>query len=334
MLIYLKPNRCIVCGTNLSRAFNNVEDKVYGVPGKWNIDRCDDPNCAVLHLAHDLTVKQISSFYETYSTHSPPVVATRGVKKLYRDALKHIQHLHLGYPVEQHGSAKIVAQVLDRVPYFREMAKSRVYWLPYVADGVVVEVGFGNGQSLALLRELGWRVHGCELDETCVDFAQHMGFDAVLGEFTDGLFGAGSVDAVVASHAIEHVPDPRAFFNEALRILLPGGRMILRTPNAASDDAKRTGSAWRGLEVPRHLSIHTPGSLASLARQTGFEDIRVCGTPLGGFITQQSKQLHAHETPSRRQSLKTVPFDMSETLRAIRENQTCAEIYLSCAKPH
>lgn len=41
-----------------------------------------------------------------------------------------------------------------------------------------------------------------------------------------------SVDHVVSFQVIEHIRDDRAFLNEARRVLRPGGRLILTTPNA------------------------------------------------------------------------------------------------------
>lgn len=332
MVIYRRPTRCMVCQSELKPAFRGVEDRVYGVSGRWDLDRCMAPDCAALYLAHDLTAAQLGSFYETYSTHAPPVLDAPGIKGLYRSALRHIVHRRLGYPTAQGGKAALLARLLDAIPYFRQMALSRVFWLSCVPGGRVIEVGFGNGQSLALLREAGWDVAGSEIDAACVETARNLGFEVVHGEFTAGLFAAASADAVVASHAIEHVPDPRAFFAEARRVLRPGGRLVLRTPNAASTDARRAGPAWRGLEVPRHLTIHTPGSLAILAEQEGFAEISVRGTPLGGFIVQQSREQLRGDVPASSQSRKTVPFEMLETVRSIADNVRCAEIYLSCVK--
>lgn len=43
---------------------------------------------------------------------------------------------------------------------------------------------------------------------------------------------AGSVDLAIADCVLEHVPDPKGFFAEAARVVKPGGRLCIRTPNA------------------------------------------------------------------------------------------------------
>lgn len=329
-LIHERPHRCRVCCGPVEPWISKVEDRIYGVAGEWSFVRCAGAECGVIYLDHDLTVEQLAGFYAGYGTHSPPVLTARGVKRLYRDALAAVQQRQLGYAGNVERRARWIGGVLERIAFFRQSALSRLFWLPARVDGRVLEVGFGNGQALAQLRSAGWNVVGCEFDSICIAQARALNFEVHEGGLIDAQFAADSFDAVVANHAIEHVPDPAAFVREAARVLKPGGRMVLVTPNAASRDARRYGADWRGLEVPRHLSIHTPQSLARMAQDAGFARVEVFGTPLGGFILQQTRELHAGKPVSPRQNWKTMIYNLRAARIAKRNHLDSEEIVLSC----
>ncbi len=46
-----------------------------------------------------------------------------------------------------------------------------------------------------------------------------------------GLFESGSIDVVIASWVLEHLPRPQVTFGEIARVLRPGGRFFFLTPN-------------------------------------------------------------------------------------------------------
>lgn len=52
----------------------------------------------------------------------------------------------------------------------------------------------------------------------------------IVGDAYNLPFGDESVDYVVAGETIEHLEDPQAFVNEALRVLSPGGYLAISTP--------------------------------------------------------------------------------------------------------
>jgi SAM-dependent methyltransferase len=74
---------------------------------------------------------------------------------------------------------------------------------------------------------------------------------------------AGSVDAVYASHVLEHIPAgaPRlAVFNEAWRVLKPGGRFELWVPllayrSTVTCETVLSGELWPALADPTHVSL-------------------------------------------------------------------------------
>jgi SAM-dependent methyltransferase len=68
-------------------------------------------------------------------------------------------------------------------------------------------------------------------------------------------FADGSLDAVIASEIIEHVPDPAAFVSELIRILRPGGSLIISTPY--KEKIKYCLCIHCNRTTPLHAHIHS-----------------------------------------------------------------------------
>ena len=291
-LVYSRPNQCGACGAPLHPWLSGVRDRVYGVGGDWDLFRCGNAACAAAYLDARLTGEQLGSFYATYSTHSDPVLTVSGAKRGFRQAIEWFLHRNLGYRRPDASTAtSVLARFFRLIPLLRHMASLRVFWLPYVANGKLVEIGFGNAQTLLQMHDLGWDVEGIEFDTVCVDKARALGLRVGEGDFLAQNYADGSLDAVVGSHVIEHVPDPGELIAAIHDKLAPGGRMVLITPNGKSLGCRLMGADWRGLETPRHLTIQTSGSLIRHAERAGFRTVKLIGTPLGGGILQQSVQI-------------------------------------------
>jgi SAM-dependent methyltransferase len=93
----------------------------------------------------------------------------------------------------------------------------------------------GSGYSLIRCCRNDWPFHVtcCDLDEAAM---RKMAIDApdyrwVLKDVTNLPFNNGEFDVVFAGEIIEHLPDPQKGFREWLRVLKPGGVIILSTPN-------------------------------------------------------------------------------------------------------
>jgi len=98
-------------------------------------------------------------------------------------------------------------------------------------DRIVVDLPAGKGSSSGVLRERGARVEAYDL------FPQFFEAEGVVCTRAD-LRGRLPIadrhaDLVLFQEAIEHLPDPLGALMELNRILKPGGRLILTTPNVS-----------------------------------------------------------------------------------------------------
>jgi O-antigen chain-terminating methyltransferase len=84
---------------------------------------------------------------------------------------------------------------------------------------------------------------------------------------------ASSVGAVTALHVVEHLPfhDVLALIDEALRVLCPGGILILETPNPENLQV----AANTFYLDPTHRRPIPPALLQFVAESCGFTDIEV-----------------------------------------------------------
>lgn len=332
-LLYSRPDQCDACGSALHPWLSGVRDRVYGVDGEWGLYRCSDKNCANGYLDARLTPEQLGSFYTSYSTHCAPILHAGGAKRLFRQAIEWRAHRGLGYPRPNvPTTAKIFGWIFGFIPLLRHTAFSRVFWLPHKRQGKLVEIGFGNAQTLLHMSDLGWNVEGIEFDQVCIEKARALGLQVGEGDFFAQDYTEGSLDAVVGSHVIEHVPDPGRLIAEIRAKLAPGGRMVLVTPNGKSFGSSAFGTDWRGLETPRHLTIQTPGSLIRHAEQAGFRNIKLFGTPLGGGILQQSLQIRSGRSVGQAGRIAQLGWAaIASVLHAVAP-QRSEEIVLFCEK--
>jgi len=97
-----------------------------------------------------------------------------------------------------------------------------------------LDAGCGDGRYLsALAGELPERKAGVDISERILDTARRR-TDAELRQANlESLpFGDGEFDLVLCSQVIEHVVDAPAALRELVRVLAPGGALILSTDNA------------------------------------------------------------------------------------------------------
>jgi 2-polyprenyl-3-methyl-5-hydroxy-6-metoxy-1,4-benzoquinol methylase len=256
--------------------FEGLKDALYGAPGEWTLHRCT--GCAAAYQDPRLTPACIGSAYRRYYTHQagPELPADPGATGRAAELKVRLRN---GYLVWRYGLPLVPAwKSLGRLvlcfPRHRIAFDTSVRHLPLPHSGArLLDVGCGGGDFLAHARSLGWAVTGLEVDAAAAKTARGRRIDVLDVPLADARLPDGAFDAVTMNHVLEHLHDPVGTLAEVRRILKPGGRLWLATPNLDSPLCRALGPSWRGLEPPRHLVLFGKEALRRAILAAGFTDL-------------------------------------------------------------
>jgi len=133
----------------------------------------------------------------------------------------------------------------------------------------VLDAGCATGAMLAFLQERGWQVTGVEISPSAEYGRGRQGLDIRDTPLEECRFPDGSFDLALASHLVEHLNDPGAFLREVWRILRPGARLLLITPNIDGFQARLFGSRWRSA-IFDHLYLFSARTAKAMLKKAGF----------------------------------------------------------------
>ncbi len=154
------------------------------------------------------------------------------------------------------------------------------HYVPWFADGPVLELACGRGEFLGLLGEAGVEAQGVDLDEGMVQTARAAGLDVQHGDAVGALRARadGSLRGVFSAHFAEHlVPaDLQVVVAESARVLAPGGVFVAATPNAACLSVLGH-DFWAD---PTHVRPYDPRLLAFFCAAAGLEVVETGANPL------------------------------------------------------
>lgn len=111
-----------------------------------------------------------------------------------------------------------------RLAMVRDYAGERIH-------GAVLENGCGVGEYLSRLNEDAQLMLGLDVEFERVEEAHAKGPFAMLGVGEALPMQEGAFDLVLSNEVIEHVQDDRLAIQEIVRVLKPGGRLMLFCPN-------------------------------------------------------------------------------------------------------
>lgn len=246
---------CAVCGVQSKSRVLAAREMMFGLRHPFSYAEC--PACGSLQLL-DPPVDMAPYYPENYPSFQPDppdAEQNRGMKRLLGSLL-----IDSALP----GTGMLAALLKERYPLgnWARICGAR-------RDDAILDVGCGHGSLLRRMHRWG--------------FTNLSGIDPFAREEIDqpGLRTrrlelaalAERYDLIMLHHVLEHVADPVTTLAQARERLLPGGRMLVRFPLAASEAAQRYGTDWFQLDAPRHLVIPSLRGFVRLADRAGL-DIR------------------------------------------------------------
>ena len=246
---------CICCGSAGRLLYSDVRDQLFGAPGVWSIRLCSNRDCGLGWLDPQPEPQEIPKLYEGYWTHGSA------------DGQPPSPDAGLSSPAKRNVK-KAAAAILF---WQRRAWLSDCRYLHDLPPGRLLDVGCGMGEFAAGMAALGWTATGIEFDpETVAAARRQPGITVHEGSVEDQKFADDSFDAITMSNVIEHLPDPLGTMRELARVLRPGGRLVVITPNIQSMGHAIFGPAWRGLEPPRHLFLFSAKALERFGEAAGL----------------------------------------------------------------
>lgn len=222
---------------------------------------------------------------------------------------------------------RTVPGIAEENYWFRRHEVAYEHILDRCRHRAVLEAGSGEGYGANLISTVATAVTCVDYDLSAVEHtrARYSHLEIHQANLIDLPLPDSSVDTVVNFQVIEHLWDQQAFISECLRVLRPGGELLISTPN------RITFSPGRDTPLnPFHTRELDPAELRELLTTPGFvvtEALGVShGTVLreldatwgGSFIDAQieralSGQPWPQELTADVAAIRTADFDISDS---------------------
>lgn len=263
----IKINKCAVCGNKKFKFLFFAYDRMLHIAGRFTVKQC--LTCSLVFLDPMPSQEALKKYYPSKKYYSYTSNKKRGLFERLRAYLT----LHYYTPTF---FSTIIATFIQNVPAMPS----------YVAHGKILDIGCGAGDTLLLLKKLGWHTYGVDMDAHAIANAKKNGLKNVnlgtykhLRTYPDNYF-----DAIRLHHVIEHIDNPGLCLELIRKKLKKNGELVIGTPNADSIVAVLFKSYWYNLDIPRHLFLFSPKTLASFAVKKGYSVEKVEYCQAGGII--------------------------------------------------
>lgn len=146
----------------------------------------------------------------------------------------------------------------------------------YRVKGNLLEIGSAKGYFLQKAKELGYRIYGLELNTKNFLYSRNLLGDTIYNvDIFQANFESEMFDVIYMRDVIEHIPNPKPFFNELNRIAKRDCLLFVETHNIDGliyRVVRERHTVIFGFEHPNHWS---PRTLTRILSLTKFEVAKV-----------------------------------------------------------
>jgi|CXWL01.1.fsa_nt_gi ubiquinone/menaquinone biosynthesis C-methylase UbiE len=230
-----------MCGQEPTKRLLTTRDLGWRKPGVFNLMRCE--NCDLIITSPRPVPGDMPRYYEDWYSYGTVENVRR--EQAESESNRFIQSMRL-----------------------KELEKTG----PLERGMRVLDVGAGFGVQLRyFIDHRGIEATGIDFDPTTTQHSLVKGeADLRTGDLLDAGLPADHFDVVTMYETLEHVYRPKATLVEALRVLKPGGRLVVEVPDFGSPWRSVLGKYWFPVMVPVHLHHFTKASLDRVARSAGL----------------------------------------------------------------
>jgi 2-polyprenyl-3-methyl-5-hydroxy-6-metoxy-1,4-benzoquinol methylase len=141
----------------------------------------------------------------------------------------------------------------------------------------ILDAGCGTGYGTALLAERGGFVLGFDYSPLAIEYARaHFSGPKLSYAVMNAqqlAVAAATFEVVISFEVFEHMEDSDAFLAECRRVLRPGGRLILSTPNQETHDLHMNSI---GMKNEFHINLMN-GKKLKMALRRYFSEVEIYG---------------------------------------------------------
>jgi len=143
--------------------------------------------------------------------------------------------------------------------------------------GNILDIGCGYGHFVQIMKNCGWSAAGIEPSSRTIAYAKQKGLNVMATTIDEAVFHDKSFDAVTAFYVLEHLFDPLSALNKIMKILKPGGMLVLRIPHTTPivKSLDFLGIKNNLYDLPFHLYDFSPDTIKLMLEKAGFSSIRV-----------------------------------------------------------